>query len=151
MDKKIRALTRAAWRALPIFEAAKPDDDRPRRALDLVDRWLSGEAVDAHALMMATGSVAGARGRERFQHGWQWSAYTIERAVEAAWLGRVQPGSQWAPDGFKAAQQAAKVAAHETTTEEHKYRPTDDITPIAFERADDARRAEWMIQQADLA
>jgi len=46
-DKRL-AVTLAitlAWEALPVFEEKYPKDDRPRKAIELSWRWLSGEEV----------------------------------------------------------------------------------------------------------
>ena len=57
----VEVARRAAMRVLPIFEAAHPGDTRPRAALDLVRRWLSGEDVAAELYFAAYASANAAR------------------------------------------------------------------------------------------
>lgn len=57
----------AVWAAhcarhvLPYFEAARPDDDRPRRAIEAAHAWARGEITVKRARMAAGASNAAAR------------------------------------------------------------------------------------------
>lgn len=61
----------ATWAAtcaehvLPLFEAAAPDDDRPRRALELSHAWVRGEIPMREAHQAAFVANAAAKGRPK--------------------------------------------------------------------------------------
>ena len=72
-----------AGHVLPLFELARPDDDRPRRAIELARAWASGEVrmtVARTAAGHANGAARGLRGAPRF------AAYA---AAQAAAVGHV--------------------------------------------------------------
>jgi hypothetical protein len=50
-----------AEHVLPHFEAARPDDDRPRRAIELARAWTRGEVTMTHARTAAGHANAAAR------------------------------------------------------------------------------------------
>jgi hypothetical protein len=51
---------KAAWRTLPLYEAANPDDRAPRAALELAERKLAGESIRAAKLRAEAATVAAA-------------------------------------------------------------------------------------------
>ncbi|HRF47215.1 MAG TPA: hypothetical protein PLC98_06270, partial [Anaerolineales bacterium] len=70
-DHRLLALWAAlcAEHVLPLFEAARPADDRPRRAIALARAWVNGEATMSQARTSAGHANAAARdlrGAQRF-------------------------------------------------------------------------------------
>lgn len=57
---QVRCAIEAARLVLPVFEAAVPGDQRPRQAIELVERWLAGEEVSQGQLWEAARDAASA-------------------------------------------------------------------------------------------
>jgi len=82
-----------AERVLPIFEAACPDDDRPRRAIEVARRYANGRATGEEMRVAATAA----------------GAATLSAAGDAAWAAWAARDAAWAATW--AAKYAAWVAA----------------------------------------
>jgi hypothetical protein len=50
---------KAAWRTLPLYEAANPDDRAPRTALELAEQRLAGESIRTPKLRAAAEAAIG--------------------------------------------------------------------------------------------
>ncbi|MCB8934817.1 MAG: hypothetical protein H6663_05065 [Candidatus Promineofilum sp.] len=91
-----------AQHVLPFFEAACPDDDRPRRAIDLARAWTRGEATMTQARTAAGHANAAARdlaGPPRY------AAYAAAQAAAVAHVAAHELGA--AAYAIKAARAAA--------------------------------------------
>lgn len=111
-----------ATHVLPLFEAARPDDDRPRRAIELTHAWIRGEVPMKAAHNMAF--VANAAARE------------LTGAAKFAALAAGQ------------AVAVAHVAAHELGAAAYAIRAAEAAAPEAGREA--ARHAERTWQRAQL-
>jgi hypothetical protein len=103
-DHHLLALWAAACaeRVLPIFEAAKPGDARPRNAIELARAWTRGEVTMSQARMAAGHAMAAARdlrGAPRF------AAYAAGQAAAVAHVAAHELGA--AAYAIKAAAAAA--------------------------------------------
>ena len=79
-----------AQHVLPFFEAARPDDDRPRRAIELARAWTRGEVTMTPARTAAGHANAAARdlaGAPRF------AAYAAGQAAAVAHVAAHQLGA----------------------------------------------------------
>ncbi|ODT09167.1 MAG: hypothetical protein ABS35_43440 [Kaistia sp. SCN 65-12] len=118
----------AAWAAacathvLHLFEAVRPDDDRPRRAIELTHAWIRGEVPMKQAHAMAF--VANAAARE------------LDGAAKFAALSAGQ------------AVAVAHVAAHDLGAAAYAIRAAEAAAPDAGR--EQARRAECAWQRAQL-
>ena len=72
-----------AERVLPLFEGVRPDDDRPRRAIDLARAWARGEIAWAEARTAAGHANAAARDLRGA------ARYAAYAAAQAAAVGHV--------------------------------------------------------------
>ena len=103
-DHQLLALWAAdcAQHVLPLFEAARPDDDRPRRAIELARAWTRGEVTMTQARTAAGFANAAARdlgGAPRY------AAYAAAQAAAVAHVAAHQLGA--AAYAIKAARAAA--------------------------------------------
>ena len=74
-----------AERALPIFEKERPDDDRPRKAIEAARKFVAGE-IDKQELDAARDAArAAARAAARDAGAAAWAAAWAAAAGEAAW------------------------------------------------------------------
>jgi len=89
-----------AGHVLPLFEAKRPDDRRPRAALETLQRWLDGEATDEE--LDATRAVWAAGP----------AAWAVGATAEAVWAAWVAGAAAWAAAG-----PAAWAAARATESE----------------------------------
>ena len=103
-DHRLLALWAAscAEHVLPLFEAARPDDDRPRHAIDTARAWLRGEVT-----MTESRTAAGhANGAARFLAGApRFAAYAAAQAAAVAHVAAHELGA--AAYAIKAARDAA--------------------------------------------
>lgn len=103
-DNHLLALWAAdcARHVLPLFEAARPADDRPRRAIELARAWARGEATMTQARTAAGHANAAARdlsGAARY------AAYAAAQAAAVAHVAAHELGA--AAYAIRAAQAAA--------------------------------------------
>jgi len=124
VDRRTRAILACdfAGHVLPLFEAERPDDRRPRAALETLQRWLDGEATDeeldaARKAAKAAACVASTT----------WDVFKATRAARSAW-------AAW--DAAGAARDAARDAR--------------DAAWAAWDAAKDARDAAWADWAAEL-
>lgn len=97
-----------AQHVLPLFEAARPADDRPRRAIELARAWTRGEATMTQARTAAGHANAAARdlsGAARY------AAYAASQAAAVAHVAAHELGA--AAYAIRAAQAAAPVGEGE--------------------------------------
>jgi hypothetical protein len=97
-----------AAHVLPLFEAARPDDDRPRRAIALGRAWTRGEVTMTQARTAAGHANAAARdlsGAARY------AAYAAGQAAAVAHVAAHQLGA--AAYAIRAARAAAPVGESE--------------------------------------
>ncbi len=89
----VRWATKCAERALPCFEAERPSDDRPRKALEAARAWVRGElgvrgaraaSVAAHAAARAAAPGGAARAAARAAGQAVATAHAPGHAVHAA-------------------------------------------------------------------
>jgi len=98
-----------AEHVLPLFEAERPDDDRPRRAIDLGRAWARGEIPWSEARTAAGHANAAARDlRGAARH----AAYAAAQAAAVGHVAAHELGA--AAYAIRAAQAAAPEAERET-------------------------------------
>jgi hypothetical protein len=91
-----------AERVLPLFEAVRPEDDRPRRAIELARAWARGEV----AMMVARAGAGHANGAARELRGApRFAAYAAAQAAAVAHVAAHELGA--AAYAIKAVQAAA--------------------------------------------
>lgn len=94
---------------LPHWEAAYPDDDRPRRAIETKRRWLNGEATDAELAGARAAAWAAARDAEAAAIAAVDAAWAAARDVD--WAAEAAVDAAWAAeDAARAAEDAARAA-----------------------------------------
>ena len=103
-DHQLLALWAAdcAAHVLPLFEAERPDDDRPRRAIALARAWTRGEATMTEARTAAGHANAAARD---LRGGPRFAAYAAGQAAAVAHVAAHQLGA--AAYAIRAARAAA--------------------------------------------
>ena len=122
-DHRLLALWAAgcAEHVLPLFEAARPEDDRPRRAIALARAWTRGEATMTEARTAAGHANAAARDlRGAARH----AAYAAAQAAAVA-----------------------HVAAHELGAAAYAIKAARAAAPGAEADAAGRRECQWQRQQ----
>jgi len=126
-DHRLLALWAAdcAEHVLPTFEAARPDDERPRRAIELVRAWTRGEATMTESRTAAGHANAAAR--------------PLTGAARHA--------------AFAAAQAAAvaHVAAHELGAAAYAIKAARAAAPPGESEAFGRRECQWQREQLPAA
>lgn len=79
-----------AQHVLPLFEAVQPDDDRPRRAIELARAWTRGEVTMTQARTAAGFANAAAR---ELSGGPRYAAYAAAQAAAVAHVAAHQLGA----------------------------------------------------------
>jgi hypothetical protein len=110
-DHRLLALWAAdcAEHVLPLFEAARPDDPRPRRAIELARAWVRGEIGMQESRTSAGKANAAARDLKGAP---RWAAYACAQAANVAHVAAHELGA--AAYAIKAARDAAPKGEAET-------------------------------------
>ena len=110
-----------AGHVLPLFEATRPDDDRPRRAIELARAWTRGEVT--MKVSRTAGGHANAAARD-LQDAPRFAAYA---AAQAALV--------------------AHVAAHELGAAAYAIRAVRAVAPEGESEAAGRRERQWQREQ----
>jgi hypothetical protein len=113
----------AEW-VLPLFEAVRPDDDRPRRAIDLARAWARGAVpmtVSRTAAGHANGAARDLRGAPRF------AAYAAAQAAAVAHVAEHELGA--AAYAIKAVRAAAPADQAVEAGRRERDRQRDRLPP----------------------
>lgn len=110
-----------AEHVLPLFEAARPDDDRPRRAIELARAWVRGEVK--MTVSRAAAGHANAAARD-LSGGARYAAYAAGQAAAVA-----------------------HVAAHELGAAAYAIRAVQSAAPPAEREAAAHRERQWQREQ----
>ncbi len=137
-----------AEHVLPLFEAARPGDDRPRRAIELGRAWVRGEATMTEARTAAghaNGAARDLRGAPRF------AAYAAAQAANVAHVAAHDLGA--AAYAIKAVRAASPAPGAEAAGR-RECRWQRDRLPVEVRALvlDDQRRRNdlcWFVFDAD--
>lgn len=110
-----------AGHVLPLFEAARPDDDRPRRAIELARAWVRGEVTMTVSRTAAGHANAAARD---LSGGARYAAYAAGQAAAVA-----------------------HVAAHELGAAAYAIRAVRAAAPEGESEAAGRRECQWQREQ----
>jgi hypothetical protein len=138
LDHKTLVLLTVDWAysVLPIYEAEYPKDNRPRKAIEAAEQWVSSHNISSSVVVQAAGDAAWAA----------WAAGNASMAAAwAAWAaGNASMAAAW--DTNAAASAAANAAANAAWTAAWSAAYTAAYTAWDTARAtgDAASKWEWL-------
>ena len=103
---RVRFAVLAARAVLDIFEVVRPDDDRPRKAIEAAEAYLSGGTASAYAAWAASAAASAASS----------ASYAASAAAYAAWAASAAASASYAASAAAYAAWAASAARAKLTS-----------------------------------